>query len=74
MEWWIWLLIALGILLVVGLVIFFIVQLQQKPKQATLIRRIPEGTTLINTGSPVFKPDTLVSTERYSVLQPQKIQ
>ena len=35
MDWWVWLLIALGVILVIALVIFLVVRTQSKPKEVT---------------------------------------
>lgn len=31
MDWWVWLLIALGVLLVIGLIVFFLIRAGRKP-------------------------------------------
>lgn len=51
MDWWVWLLIGLGVLLVIGLVIFLVIRTTRKPDEsvtiATTTETIPE-TLVVN--------------------------
>lgn len=37
MDWWVWLLIALGIALVVGLIIFLVIRATKKPGESVTV-------------------------------------
>lgn len=37
MEWWIWLLIALGVVLVIGLIIFLVIRATKKPSESVTV-------------------------------------
>lgn len=41
MDWWIWLLIALGIVLVVGLIIFLVIRATKKPCESVTVTTRP---------------------------------
>jgi hypothetical protein len=53
MDWWVWLLIALGIALVVGLIIFLVIRATKKPGESVAVATITTpapGETLSNYG------------------------
>ena len=64
MVWWVWLLIALGVVLLVGIIVFFVIQLT-KPKPVPIPVPVEQKTVILKeTGAPLSPSAQAATTAR----------